>query len=212
MADLNSIEILLSAVSTIGPLTLGVILFLSPLGLPFPSALLVLGTGAFVQQGLLDWQVALLLAVLAPVLGDCTSYVLGRSLGGWARNSKRCWAKAWHRAEAFLGQHGTLAVYVTRFLFPALDVPTNLLAGSSDLAFCRFLASAAAGRVTWVTLYGGLGYASGSQWEAVGRVAGAYGGWLGGLMVVGLGVYGLLRRRLATAAGRNQRLRIKIRT
>ena len=56
MANLNSVEILLAAVSTFGPLTIGVILFLGPLGLPFPSALLVLATGAFVLQGLMNWQ------------------------------------------------------------------------------------------------------------------------------------------------------------
>ena len=209
MADLNSIEILLSAVFTIGPLTLGVVLFLSPLGLPFPSALLVLATGAFVQQGLLGWQIALLLTVLAPILGDCTSYVLGRCVEGWAGNSKRRWAKAWHRAEGFLTQHGILAVYVTRFLFPVLDVPTNLLAGGGDLAFYRFLVAAAAGRVTWVALYGGLGYASGSQWEVAGRVAGMYTGWLGGLLIVGLGVYVLLRGRLTSSVGKYAKVRTK---
>jgi len=212
MADLNSLEILLPAVSTFGPLLLGVLLFLSPLGLPFPSALLVLATGALVQQGLMNWQVALFLTVLAPILGDCTSYALGRSIGGWIRHRERRWVKTWHRAEAFLGQHGALAVYVTRFLFPALDVPTNLLAGSSGLAFYRFLGCAAVGRATWIALYGGLGYVYGSRWEAAGQIADAYAGWLSGLVVVVFGVYTLLRRRSTVGMGRHGRLRSKTNT
>jgi len=187
MADLNSLEILLAAVSSFGPLMLGVLLFLSPLGLPFPSALLVLATGALVQQDMMNWQLALFVTIVAPILGDCTSYALGRSVGGWVRNSQRRWAKAWHRA----------------------DVPTNLLAGSSGLAFYRFLGCAAAGRATWIALYGGLGHVSGSLWEAAGQTAGAYAGWLSGLVVVGLGAYTLLRRRLMTGASCHGKLRTR---
>lgn len=210
MTSLNIVEILLSAMATCGPLALGLILFLSPLGLPFPSALLVLVAGAFVQQGLMDWKVALVLTLFASVLGDCTGYVLGRSVGRWVHNRKRRWTEAWHRAEAFLGHHGVLAVCVTRFLLPALDVPTNLLAGSSGLAFHQFSVCAVAGRATWIALYGSMGYAAGSQWEAVGEVAGAYGSWLGRLIVVGFGVYALLRRRLTTGAGIHERLHTRI--
>lgn len=41
-----TVEILLSAMSAYGPLAIGLILFLSPMGLPFPSALVVLAAGA----------------------------------------------------------------------------------------------------------------------------------------------------------------------
>ena len=88
MADLNSREILLAAVSTFGALMLGVLLSLSPLGLPFSSVLLVLATGALVQQGMMNWQLALFVTIVAPIPGDCTSYALGRSVGGWVRNSQ----------------------------------------------------------------------------------------------------------------------------
>jgi membrane-associated protein len=209
MLDEQAIEFLLSATSSLGPLTLGLILFLSPLGLPFPAALLVLATGAFVRLGLVDWRLALFLALLGAVLGDCTAYALGRALGGWARNPKRRWAKAWHRAEAFLARHGGLAVYTTRFLFPALDVPINLLAGGSRLAFHQFLASATAGRATWIVLYGGLGYASGSQWEAAGQVAATSASWVGILAIAGLLAYALLRRWLP-AGGSYANLEVKI--
>jgi membrane-associated protein len=209
MLDEQAIAPILSVTASVGPLALVLILFLSPLGLPFPAAFLLLATGASVRLGLVDWRAALFLALLAVVLGDCTAYALGRALGGWARNPNRRWAKAWHRAEAFLGRHGSLAVFATRFLFPALDVPTNLLAGGSKLAFHQFLASAAAGRATWIALYGGLGYVSGSQWEAAGRLASASAAWVGVAVIVGLVGYTLLRRRLE-AAGRFAQLRAQL--
>jgi membrane-associated protein len=78
-------------------------------------------------------------------------------------------------------------------LLTALDVPTNLIAGSSRYAYQRFLTYDVAGRVTWILLYGGLGYAFGSQWEVVGQAVSSYGGWLGGVAVAGIGIYMLIR-------------------
>jgi membrane protein DedA with SNARE-associated domain len=64
-------------------------------------------------------------------------------------------------------------------LLTALDVPTNLIAGGSRHAFRRFLAWDVAGRVTWLLIYGGLGYLFSSQWQAVTVLLSAYGLWLG---------------------------------
>jgi len=181
----------LSAMTTYGPLALGLGLFLGPLGLPIPTALLVLAAGAFTRQGLMDWSTAWSLSLVVTVLGDIASYTLGRFAGVWVQRlvgGRR--EAAWQGAQEQFIQHGGLAIYVTRFL---LSVPTNLIAGSSHYAFRRFLAWDVAGRVTWILLYGGLGYIFGSQWQAVSRIVSIYGVWLGGAAAVGIGVYYLFR-------------------
>ena len=60
-------------------------------------------------------------------------------------------------------RRGGIAIYLTRWLFTPLALPTNLIAGSSGYPFWKFLLFDIAGEITWILLYGGLGYAFGSQ-------------------------------------------------
>lgn len=198
-----STDILLSMTTTYGPFALGMVLFLSSLGFPFPSAILILATGALAQHGIVDWRAVLLVGLTGTVLGDCASYALGRSFGGWISRRSRRWIEAWSQAEAFFRRHGGSAVYATRFLLPALDVPTNLLAGSGGLPLRRFLFWSIAGRTTWIVLYGSVGYAAGSHSDAVAEILSRYSMWLSGLVVLGLGLYAWLRRVLPVHATSN---------
>ena len=176
--DLGSI--FLSAMTTVGPAALALALFLGPLGLPIPTGLLVVAAGAFVRQGLMPLALAAGLGLAATLLGDAASYLLGRFAGGRAqRLGQGRRAAAWQRAQEQFRQRGGLALYSTRVLLTALDVPTNLIAGGSGYGFRRFLAWDVAGRVTWLLLYGGLGYLFGSQWQAVTALLSAYGLWMG---------------------------------
>jgi membrane protein DedA with SNARE-associated domain len=193
--DLNLIDLFLNGMMTYGPLALGLALLLGPLGLPIPTGLLVVAAGAFARMGTLAWSTALAVGLAAVILGDCASYALGRFAGGGVQRAVRGRGAAlWAKAQARFKRHGALAVYATRVLFTSLDVPTNLIAGGSRYAFGRFFALDVAGRVTWILLYGGLGYAVGSQWVAVSQAISTYSLWLGGVVAVGFGIYYLLRR------------------
>jgi membrane protein DedA with SNARE-associated domain len=172
--------IFLSAMTTAGPAAFALALFLGPLGLPIPTGLLVVAAGAFVRQGLMPLGVAVGLGLAATLSGDATSYLLGRFAGGWAqRLGKGRRAAGWQRAREQFKRRGGLALYATRVLLTALDVPANLIAGGSGYGFRRFLAWDVAGRVTWLLLYGGLGYLFCSQWQAVTALLSSYGIWLG---------------------------------
>ena len=176
--DLGSV--FLSAMTTAGPVAFAVALFLGPLGLPIPTGLLVIAAGAFARQGLMPLALVAGLGLAATLLGDAASYLLGRFAGGWAQrlgSGRR--AAAWQRAQEQFKQRGGLALYSTRVLLTALDVPTNLIAGGSRYAFRRFLAWDVLGRVTWLLIYGGLGYLFSSQWQAVTALLSTYGLWLG---------------------------------
>jgi membrane protein DedA with SNARE-associated domain len=195
MFDLNLADVFLTAMTTYGPLALGLALLLGPLGLPIPTGVLMTAAGAFARQGLMSWGAVLALGLAATVLGDVISYALGRLAGDWGQRlfqGRR--AAAWQRAQARFEERGGLAVYVTRVVLTALDVPTTLIAGSSRYAFRHFLAWDVAGRASWVLLYGGLGYLCGSQWPVVSQAASRYGLWLGGAAIAGMGLVYVLRR------------------
>jgi membrane protein DedA with SNARE-associated domain len=170
---------------------------LGALGLPMPIPLLGLAAGAFARQGLIDWKTLSALGLMGAVLGDSVSYAVGRFAGGWVQYRLGA-SSAWQKAGDQFQQHGALAVYVTRFLFTPLAVPTSLIAGSSGYAFRRFLTHAVAGDFTWIALYCGLGYIFGSRWQVISQLVGHYLGWLGGAAVVGIGVYVLVRRLCQT--------------
>jgi len=172
-----------------GVLVLILALLAQPLGLPIPTGLLVLAAGASARQGLISWPAAAALALAAALVGDCASYVLGRAGGRWAqRLVGRRGRAVWLRAEGQFAHRGELAVYLTRVVLTPLEMATNLVAGSSRYPLRRFLTWAAAGRATWIGLYGGLGYVLGSQWQLARQLIDGYGPWLSALVLGGLGL------------------------
>jgi membrane-associated protein len=87
-----------------------------------------------------------------------------------------------------------MAVYFTRFLVTALALPTNLIAGGSGIRFRRFMAYDSLGELTWIILYGGLGYWFGSEWELVSDFIANFGGLILGVVILGTGIWLGLRR------------------
>jgi membrane protein DedA with SNARE-associated domain len=187
---------------TYGPLALGLAVLLGAVGLPIPTGLLVLAAGAFARQGLLDGTTAGLVALASVVLGDLISYGLGQSGGELVqRTLLRGRRTLWDQALARFRRYGALAIYSTRVLLTSLDVPTNLVAGSSRYGLGRFVAYDVAGRLTWLALYGGLGYIVGQQWPAFSQAISRYGLWLGIAAVTGAGLYPLVRRAAHATRG-----------
>lgn len=194
MTDFNLTEFFLTGVITYGPPALGLALLLGALGLPLPGTLFVLAAGAFVRQGVIDWTTAAGLGLLGAVLGDSASYGIGRFAKGWIQRRFEH-SSAWHNAQATFDRRGGVAVYLTRFLLTPLAIPTNLTAGGSGYAFWRFLAYDTAGELTWIVLYGGLGYIFGSQWEVISQFISDFSGLLVGVVALGAGIYFLVRRQ-----------------
>jgi membrane protein DedA with SNARE-associated domain len=191
LSDLN--DLLLTYIVTYGAFAVGAVLLLGALGLPLPSTLFVLASGAFIQQGVLDPYPTILVALLAAVLGDTLSYGMGRLLHR-PIHARFGQSDAWRNAESYFKQRGAWAIYLTRWLLTPIAVPINLIAGSSGYGAGHFVGLASAGELTWLISYGTLGYMFGSQWEAVSDFISDFSGVLVGLVLVGAGVYWLLRR------------------
>jgi membrane protein DedA with SNARE-associated domain len=195
MIDLEFTAFLLDGTTAYGPLSLVLVLVAGSVGLPIPAGLVVLAAGASVRLGVVEWGPVLLLCLSSVVLGDSSSYALGRFGGRWVqRVFGRRRASTLQAAQERFRRQGAWAVFLTRFLLTPLDVPTNLIAGGSRYAFRRFLACAAVGRLAWIAVYGGLGYASGSQWEVMAGTLGEYGGWLAAAAAIGGALFLVVRR------------------
>jgi len=196
LADLSSS--LLSWILIYGPLMILVILFVGALGAPIPGTFLILATGAFVRQGALSLQLVLLSALLGACLGDLASYGIGRFAHHFIERRFGA-APMWRKAEDELRRRGGVAIYLTRWLLTPLAVPVNLVAGSTGYPFPKFLLFDIAGELTWVLLYGTIGYLFSSQWEAINDFISNFSGLLVGVVALGIGVYALLRMRRSRA-------------
>ena len=194
MNELSLTEQILAWVLSYGsPMVAGALL-LGALGLPVPGTLIVIATGAFIRQGVLDIYTAPPLGLGGALVGDMVIYGLGRFARTWI-NRKFGHSSAWQKAENYFNRRGGIAIYLTRWLFTPLAIPTNLIAGSSGYPFWKFLIFDLSGELTWILLYGGLGYAFGSQWELIGDFISDFSGLLLGVAILGAGIYLIFRWR-----------------
>lgn len=194
MIELNLNELILALVASYGsPIVAGVLL-LDALGLPLPSTLIVTASGAFVRQEFLDIYTTPILGLLGVVTGDTIVYGVGRFARLWIRK-RFGQSAAWKKAQNFFERRGSIAIYLTRWLITPIAIPTNLIAASSDYPFSRWFLFDLAGVLTWIVLYGTLGYAFGSQWELIGEYISNLGTLILGLAALGVGLYVVFRFR-----------------
>lgn len=108
-----------------GALVLGSTLFLAAFGVPLPATMSVVATGAFSRQGVMSLQVAASVAIAAAVAGDGCSYLLGR-LVGERLTSRWKGSKVWHAADQQFARWGIWSVFLSRFLFTSIALPSPL--------------------------------------------------------------------------------------
>ncbi len=185
---------LLSWIVIYGPAVIFLALLLGAMGLPSPGTLLVLATGAFVRQEVLDISSALALALMGAVLGDSISYGMGRFARGPILNRFGD-SPTWQKAETNLKRRGGIAVYLSRWLLTPIAVPTNLVAGSTGYPFSRFMVFDLIGELTWLLLFGSIGYVFSNQFEAISEFVSDFGGVLVGLVIIAGGAFFVFRRQ-----------------
>jgi membrane protein DedA with SNARE-associated domain len=180
-------EFLLTQVINFGTPLIGFILLLGALGFPVGASVVVIAAGAFSQQGVLDWPSAIAIGLVGAVLGDMLSYSIGHYAKGWTQ--KRFGnSSAWINASDSFQNNAGWAIFLTRWLITAIAIPTNLIAGGSGYKFSNFLLYDVTGELTWIVLYGGLGYWFGSEWELVYDFISNFGGLILGLAIFGFGI------------------------
>lgn len=186
-------DFLLTQIINYGAPLFALFLFLGAVGVPVGASVLVIAAGAFSQQGILDWRLTALLGLIGAVVGDAVSFGIGFYAKHWV-DGRFGGSRVWKSAQTSFDARAGLAIYLTRFLVTALAVPTNLIAAGSGIRFRRFMAYDSIGELTWIILYGGLGYWFGSEWQLVSDFISNFGGLILGIVILGGGVWLGLRR------------------
>lgn len=169
------------------PMIFGVLL-LGGAGAPLPTVLIVIATGAFIRQEMLSLYTTPLLGLIGVVIGDSLVYGVGRFASQWIERRFGA-SDSWKSAQRRFEKRGGIAIYLTRWLITPLAVPTNLVAGSSRYPIGRFLFYDTAGELTWLILFGGIGYAFGDQWALITDIVSNFSGLIGSILAIGGGIY-----------------------
>lgn len=160
---------LLANITVVGSAGLALVLMIGAFGVPLPMTMLVIGAGALMQQGLLDWPMTIGLVLAALFAGDSGSFWLGRRIGNIL--DRRWGARAvWRRAHTLFSKRGGAAVVLSRVVLTPLAAPTNFVAGSSHYSYRRFMFFALLGEMLWMSVYGGLGVLFAHNWQVVARL------------------------------------------
>lgn len=165
--------------------------FIAAVGLPMPTTLLLLATGAFAALGDFNIFLVLPLTITASVGGDSVGYLLGRRVGSrvldWLERQQRFRLVSSQniiKARQAFERRGGWAIFLTRFLFSALGGITNIVAGADKYPYPRFFVYDVCGEILGALIPLLLGYIFGASWEAIGDVLGAVSGLLLALSTV----------------------------
>ncbi len=135
------------------------------LGFFLPGDTLVITAGIFAKQGKLNIAAVILVAAIAAIAGDSTSYYLGRKFGrGLFKKEDSVFFDPKHvaKAEKFYDKYGPKTLLVAHFI-PVVRTFTPLLAGVSKMHYPKFLKFNAAGDIFWAVSVALIGYYIGSK-------------------------------------------------
>ncbi len=180
--------------------------------MPLPISLVLLAAGAFAALGDFDIVLLTIVAVTASTCGDSVGYLIGRRLGHkvliWLAG-RLLPAERIKRSQEYFKRRGAWAIFLSRFLFSAFGGAVNILAGTEEYAYRRFLLYDVMGETIGALLPLSLGYVFGVSWEAVGDILGAISLFaLGLLFTIYLTVrlIRMIRQRTSTNVAKEERL------
>ena len=146
---------------------LGVVL--GTMGIPFPSAAILLTAGVLVQQDHLGLRGAIVFGILGAIVGNQIGYWIGYQAGRpfvlkWGRHVKLT-PERLEWVERLFARHGGKAVFAGRF-FAVSRVLEALVAGTSRMQWGTFVFYSVLGGTVWATAIVLVGYFFGQSWGA----------------------------------------------
>jgi membrane protein DedA with SNARE-associated domain len=151
----------LSLIAHHGYLLIFVVVLAEAIGLPVPAAVALVAGGAAAAAGTLSVFKALILALVAMLIGDSLLFILGRYMG-WGLlgllcrlsvNPESCILRS---AESFY-KRGKTTLLIAKFI-PGVNTMAPPLAGSMKMRPQQFLRLDFAGASLYILAYGGLGF------------------------------------------------------
>ena len=188
-------------VDALGALGVGLLILLENVVPPIPSEVILPLAGFRARTGTLNVLTVWPAATAGSVIGALLLYGLGAWLG-----HERLHRLAGHRWFVFASQkdidrgdelfdrHGGKVVLLARCV-PFLRSVVSIPAGISGMPILRFTVLTAIGSGVWNAAFIGLGWALGENWDTVEQWLGPVGYVVIGLLVVGLVVLAIRRRR-----------------
>jgi len=190
-----------SIVDRLGAVGVGLLILLENLIPPIPSEVILPLAGFRARTGTLDLVAVWPAATAGSLLGALLLYGLGAWLGydRLYQLAGRRWfvlasRKDLERGRTVFDNHGGKVVLLARFV-PFLRSIVSIPAGATRMPLLRFTVLTAIGSGIWNAAFLGLGWLLGDNWDQIQ-------GWLGpvsyvvvGLVVVGLVVLMVRRRR-----------------
>ena len=146
---------------------LGVVL--GTMGIPFPSAAILLAAGVLVQQDHLGLRGAIVFGILGAIVGNQIGYWIGYQAGRpfvlkWGRHVKLT-PERLEWVERLFARHGGKAVFAGR-IFAVSRVLEALVAGTSRMQWGTFVFYSVLGGTVWATAIVLVGYFFGQSWGA----------------------------------------------
>ena len=167
--------------STLGAWTyvlVGVLAFLETgafVGLVAPGETVVIAGGVIAGQGEIELIPLIGLVWICAILGDTTSFFIGRRLGRsfLERHGPRLkiTPKRLEQVEGYFQRHGGKTILIGRFI-GLVRALAPFVAGSSGMAFRRFLPFSVVGTGLWATTFCVLGYIFWRSFDQVAHIAG----------------------------------------
>jgi undecaprenyl-diphosphatase len=179
----------------------GVMAFLETgafVGLIAPGETVVIAGGVIAGQGEIDLLPLIGLVWICAVLGDTTSFYIGRRLGRdfLERHGPR--VKITHerleQVEGYFDRHGGKTILVGRFI-GLVRALAPFIAGASRLPYGRFIPFSIVGTGLWATTFCVLGYVFWRSFDKVAHIAGQAVFGFGVTVAVIVGVVVAYRRR-----------------
>jgi membrane protein DedA with SNARE-associated domain len=169
-------------ISQLGAPAVFAVITLESLGAPVPGESAIIAAAAAAGQGALDIRAVAVAAFAGAVIGDNIGYLIGRKLG--RRTVVRYGSRfgvtdaALDRVEAVTARWGPLVVVVARFVV-LLRQLNGIVAGTTGMAWPRFLLANAIGAAIWVGFWTTLAYRLGHDahsfvpwiWHHLGLIA-----------------------------------------
>lgn len=149
---------------------LGVFLLMVPesAGVPVPSELTLLFSGAAVHQGWMSFPAAVVSATAGNLVGSLVAYALGAT---GALHRVPVVRTALGRWGGLLERHGTRAVFIARLL-PLARSFVSFPAGARRVAVGPFVALTTIGCALWAIGWTLAGVLAAGAWTAVDSIAG----------------------------------------
>jgi membrane-associated protein len=133
--------------------------------MPFlPGDSLLFITGALCGAGLMSLPVAMVVLIVAAILGDQTNYTIGRYFGPkvfrW-EDSRWFNKAAFDAAHAFYEKHGGITIILARFM-PFVRTFAPFVAGVAEMTRSKFTFFNVTGALIWVLSLTTAGYVFGN--------------------------------------------------